>query len=528
MPESAESIWTTARRSDVRLAELVAAMSLATDLGMAQPLESGLAVCLVSVRLAQAMGLSDDEVASVYHLALLRHVGCTAENHEVAAMFGDELAMRSGMGTLDMSKGGQVLPYMLAHVRRTFAPMQRPVAVARMMSGAKKMKQGAAAVCEVARMLADRFGFDRDLQADLDHMYERWDGKGFPGAVGGETIRPRTRIVQVAEGATAFAHFVGRDAAVAAVRDRAGDWYAPDVAEAFLRSPDEILEPMTAPSLWDAVLDAEPEPRLRMNEETIDSALQAIGEFADLKSPFLVGHSIGVSRLAADAAERAGLPAVDATAVRRAALAHDLGRAGVSSAIWGKAGPLTQDEWEKVRMHAYFTDRVLARSPFLAELSRVASMHHERLDASGYFRAVPATQQPSAARVLAAADAFHAMTEPRPHRRAMPPERAAEELRGEVRAGRLDADACEAVLAAAGQPIRRRRDQVAGLTSRELEVLRLLARGSSIKDVARALVISPKTADAHIQHIYGKIGVSTRAAATVFAMRHGLVETLPD
>jgi DNA-binding NarL/FixJ family response regulator len=150
-------------------------------------------------------------------------------------------------------------------------------------------------------------------------------------------------------------------------------------------------------------------------------------------------------------------------------------------------------------------------------------MHHERLDASGYFRGAAAAQQPVAARILAAADAFHAMTEPRPHRGPMPPDKAAAELRAEIRAGRLDAGAADAVLAAAGQPVRRRTEQVAGLTAREVEVLRLLARGLSTRDIARELTVSPKTADAHIQHIYAKAGVSTRAAATLFAMRHDLV-----
>jgi DNA-binding NarL/FixJ family response regulator len=116
------------------------------------------------------------------------------------------------------------------------------------------------------------------------------------------------------------------------------------------------------------------------------------------------------------------------------------------------------------------------------------------------------------------------MTEPRPHRDAMTEDAAAEELRREAREGRLDGDAVACVLSAAGKAQGRRRERVAGLSAREAEVLRLLARGLATKQIAAQLVISPKTADSHIQHIYTKIGVSTRAAATVFAMRHDLVD----
>jgi HD-GYP domain-containing protein (c-di-GMP phosphodiesterase class II) len=179
-----------------------------------------------------------------------------------------------------------------------------------------------------------------------------------------------------------------------------------------------------------------------------------------------------------------------------------------------------------VRLHPYTTERVLGRAESLRDVVAVAAAHHERLDGSGYHRGVPASVIARPARLLAAADAFHAMTEPRPHRTALTPEQAAGQLRREARDGRLDADAADAVLAAAGQPVPRRRAHAAGLTPREVEVLRLLARGLSIKAIAAHLTVAPKTVDAHIQHIYGKAGVSTRAAATLFAAEHDLLETL--
>jgi HD-GYP domain-containing protein (c-di-GMP phosphodiesterase class II) len=213
--------------------------------------------------------------------------------------------------------------------------------------------------------------------------------------------------------------------------------------------------------------------------------------------------------------------------VRRAALVHDLGRTGIPNTIWDKPGPLTASEWERVRLHPYYTERALARPEALARLGVVAAAHHERLDGSGYHRTLAAASLSPAARLLAAADAYHAMTEPRPHRPALEPAAAAAELRAEVRAGRLAGDAAEAVLGAAGHRVHvRRRSAPAGLTQREVEVLVLLARGASNKEIARALVIAEKTASSHVQHIYAKLDVSSRAAASLCAMRFGLLDTL--
>jgi HD-GYP domain-containing protein (c-di-GMP phosphodiesterase class II) len=189
--------------------------------------------------------------------------------------------------------------------------------------------------------------------------------------------------------------------------------------------------------------------------------------------------------------------------------------------VWQKPGPLRPGEWEQVRLHAYHSERILCRSPFLAALTPVATAHHERLDGSGYHRGTVAAALAPAARLLAAVDAYHAMTEPCPHREARSPGQAAERLTEEARAGRLDPVAVSAVLVAAGQPAPRI-ERPAGLTDREAQVVGLLARGLQTKQVAHALGISVKTADTHVQNAYRKIGISTRAAATLFAMQHGL------
>jgi HD-GYP domain-containing protein (c-di-GMP phosphodiesterase class II) len=246
-----------------------------------------------------------------------------------------------------------------------------------------------------------------------------------------------------------------------------------------------------------------------------------MGDFTDLVSPYLVGHSAGVAALAAAAVERCGSAPAEVVLIRRAGLVHDLGRVAVPVRIWQKPGPLTADEWERVRLHPYYTERVLTHSPFLSELAPVASSHHERLDGSGYHRGLTVATLTRPARLLAAADAYQAMTEPRPHRAPLSPEQAAETLGEECRAGLFDADAVAAVLDAAGQRVPRI-ERPAGLTEREVEVIALLSRGLQTKQIAGELGISAKTADRHIEHAYRKIGVSTRAAAALFAMEHGL------
>jgi HD-GYP domain-containing protein (c-di-GMP phosphodiesterase class II) len=263
-----------------------------------------------------------------------------------------------------------------------------------------------------------------------------------------------------------------------------------------------------------------------MSGVELDSALAAIADFADLKSPYTTGHSRGVAELAASAALRAGLQEPAQAELRRAGLLHDIGRLGVSNTIWDKPGALSEPEMERVRMHPYLTQRMFSRSPRLAALAEVAAAHHERLDGSGYPRALAGGALSPEARILAAADAYQAMSELRAHRPARSPEDAARQLREEVRRGRLDADAVDAVLGAAGHRIARRREGPAGLTPREVEVLVLLARGLSNKAIAARLVVSPKTVGHHIEHIYRKIGCSTRAAASLFAMQHGLLPEL--
>jgi HD-GYP domain-containing protein (c-di-GMP phosphodiesterase class II)/DNA-binding CsgD family transcriptional regulator len=261
----------------------------------------------------------------------------------------------------------------------------------------------------------------------------------------------------------------------------------------------------------------------------MDEVARVFADMVDLKTPFLHGHSSGVAALAEVAARMVGFDVEAVATMRRAGLLHDLGRVGVPNGIWEKTGPLSAGEWEQVRLHAYHSERILSRSAALAPVATVAGMHHERLDGSGYHRGISAASLPAPARMLAAADAYHAMTEERAHRPALNRSEAATTLQDEAAAGKLDREAVAAVLEAAGHPPGRIRVVwPADLTGREVEVLRLLARGRSNKEIAERLVISNHTVHHHVLHIYNKINVSTRAGAALFAMQHGLLETRPE
>jgi DNA-binding CsgD family transcriptional regulator len=481
---------------------------------MGIPLESGLAVCCVATALAEEAGLDTAERDRVHQLALIRHIGCTAENAAFGEIVGDDVAFRGGAATVEASSPRALGGYMLGHLFRTHGLVGTAAKLAAIAGQRDRFQEGVLAVCEVGELLAAHLGLGDDMQKDLLLVNERWDGKSFLKRASEEDVPIAVRVVQIAECAFVYNGIGGPDAAMAVVRERAGGAFDPRLAR--LVAPHMLA---TDGPLWDRVVALAP---ARLHEAPLDGALAAVAEFADLKSPYTVGHSQGVAALAGRAAEQAG---IETQLVRWSGLVHDVGRVAVPSPIWEKCGPLTTDEWERVRLHPYHGERVLARSPGLNRLAAVASRHHERCDGSGYHRGLDRGTLPPAARLLAVADACHAMGEDRPHRPALAPEQIATELRAAARAGHLDGELVECVLTAAGHQPRRRREHVGGLTARELEVLRLIARGRSTKQVAADLVITPKTADSHIQHIYSKLGVSTRAAATVFAMHHGLLET---
>ena len=505
----------------VRAAELVAALCLATDLGMGFPFEHGLHTTVIAMRLGDRLGVDRATASQTFYACLLSHAGCTTDAHVVAEIFGGSLTTQ--FNPVMYGSGREAMLGILRALPQPdrVAPVRAFQVASRLPRLAREQRPEIAAACEVAGMLAGAVGVPRSVAELLAYLTERWDGRGpLRRAKGGQIPLPM-RIVHVAKDAALQRVLGGPERAVGLVRERAGLGLDPEIATCLVDHADDILAREEQES-WEEVLDREPGPPLVLAGEGVDRALAAMGNFADLISPWFAGHSATVAELAVAAARRCGIDAAGATTLRSAGLVRDLGRVAIWAQVWQKPGPLNADEWEQVRLHPYHTERVLSRSPFLSALCPIAGAHHERLDGSGYHRGASGAELTLRARVLAAADAYRAMTEPRAHRPAIPPPAAAQELAREGKGGRLDVDAVTAVVEAAGQRAPRL-ERPAGLTEREAMVIAMVARGLQTKQVARALGISSKTADHHVQNAYRKIGVSSRAAATLFAMEHGLV-----
>lgn len=506
----------------MRAAELVGAVCLATDLSMGFPIEHGLHGTLAAMRLGGHIGIDGETATQLYYSSLLTYVGCTADAEVAAMIFGGDLTTH-----LVPAFHGSPGETLAALARALPSPESR--AAGRAIDVARRLPRAArahrphlAALCDAAQMFARRLGLPESITGLLAYLTERWDGRGALHRAATEDIPLAIRIAHVGRDAAYQRLIGGVEHAARVVRERSGRAFDPEVADTFVRHADDILDVDPETSAWQPTLACEPEPRLTLTGEAIDAALAAMGDFADLISPYLAGHSRGVARLAEASALRCRVDPAGLVSVRRAALVHDVGRVTVAVRTWQRPGPLSIDEWERVRLHPYHSERVLARSPFLSALAPIAGAHHERLDGSGYHRGSRGADLPVTARVLAAADAYHAMTEPRPHRPARSREHAAERLAAGASQGRFDPEVATAVIEAAGQtPPHVQR--VAGLTAREAQVVGLLARGLQTKQVGRALGITTKTADHHIQNAYGKIGASSRAAATLFAMEHGIV-----
>jgi HD-GYP domain-containing protein (c-di-GMP phosphodiesterase class II) len=514
-----------ADRPQVRLAELVAALSLGIDLGFGQPMEHVLRQCLIALRLAERIGLDEEERSVVYYTAMLVNVGCHTDAHEQAKWFGDDIALKSNKYDHEFKS-----------LRATTAAMRllgsgRPplhrfrVGLEFLVSGHRDLDGMISHHARMARILGEQLGLPEEVLAALDAAYEQWDGHGWPGELGGSEVPVAARLAQLAE-FVEVAHRVGGVASVKKLaRTRGGKQFDPELARLVGAEAELLLSGIDEAGAWDVVIEAEPALAVVLTEERFDGALAAIATFVDLKSPYTLGHARAVADLAAGAGATLGLPEQAVRTLRRTGLVHDFGRLGISNSILDKRGPLGAGEWERVRMSPYLTERMLQQSKALAPLAAIAVQHRERLDGSGYPRGLSGSAISRPARVLAAADAYQAMREPRPHRSARSADEAAAELRADVKAGRLDADAVEAILGAAGHRVSRRREGPAGLTPREVEVLTLLARGLSNKQIAKHLTISPKTVGNHVEHIYAKIDASTRATASLFAMQHAL---LPD
>jgi HD-GYP domain-containing protein (c-di-GMP phosphodiesterase class II) len=507
----------------VRLSDVLLAVSMVTDLGLGQPAEHMVRSARLSMRLGQRLGLDTVQLGVLYDVSLLTYVGCPVYGNEAALVFGDDIDFRSG--TYDVDLGGRDgMRYILGHAGKG-APPGRLIRqkVHLMVTGGRDVAEQMANHCSAAGLLADRLGLDARVREGIEQSYARWDGKGVPDGLHGDQLSLASRLSHVADAAEVLERRLGLDGAIEVIRRRRGTHFDPSVVDALATEPRALFDGLADDSV-EALLDMEPIDRPPLTDDELDSTLDAIGDFCDLRAPCFAGHARGTTELCVGAAGLLQLPSEQARLLRRAAAVHDVGRFGVPATILAKPGPLSGTDRERMRMHVYYVERIFSRPGTLHDVAVVASMHHERMDGSGYHRAASGSVITSPCRILAVADAYHAMLQPRPYRAALTPEAAAREIGADVAAGRLDPIAAQAVLEAAGhRTSSSRAGGLAGLTARECEVLALLAVGVPNKGVARELGISSKTVGNHVEHIYTKLGVSNRAAAALLAMEYGII-----
>ena len=378
--------------------------------------------------------------------------------------------------------------------------------------------------CEVASATARRVGLGAGVQRALREAVEWWNGDGPPRGLRGDEIALPARIARAAADAARFDDLGGSEAAVGALRRRSGGILDPSLVEAFAANADRLLEETRAGDPRERMLEAEPEPVVEIDVAELTAVAAAFGDLADMKMPWTHGHSAGVARLA-EAPPRVCVstrrPSSGSRCPRGFRISAGLrsrmrsGRSLAAHAGRMGAGP---DAPLPLGAHPRHIERAGADGP--QSPACITSDSTVRVTTAVAARA----SSPHAARIVAASDAYQAMTEERPHRTALSAEQAGEELQRDVRAGRLDGDAVSAVLEAAGGRRGRRRDNLrpGGLSEREIEVLRLVAAGCSNPEIATRLVISRRTAEHHVQHIYAKVGVSSRAGLALFAHEHGL------
>lgn len=510
--------------------DFFAALSLATDLALGQPQEFALRSALLAARLAEAAGASDEDIRACVFQALLRYVGCNADTFLMAALLGDEYVLRRDFALIDAARPGEVMRVIVNAMRRRHAGLsgaRMAVAIARGLARAPgETRAILTGHCEVARRIAERLGLPDPIRDNLHQLYERWDGKGMPSGLKADEVAFAVRVVTLAQDALVLIDAMGTEAAAAKIRNRSGRAYDPRLAALAAGDLARLVAGLDAAPGAQALRAYDTGADRLLDAAQIDAACLVVADMSDMRMPHTAGHSRAVAALAEDAAKRLRLPSDDIHALRRAALMHDIGEVVLPVALWTRPQPFSEAERGDACLHPYYGERIVARAgSALGPVAALVGRHHERLDGSGYFRGTRAVELSPAARILAAAEAWQSAIEPRPHRQPASPQTAEARLRAAIRAGALCGEAAEAVLAAAGRRPAAARHGAGGigdLSAREIEVLGLLVRGLTAPQVGQRLGIAPKTAANHVQNLYAKLGVTTRAAAVLYAVERGI------
>jgi HD-GYP domain-containing protein (c-di-GMP phosphodiesterase class II) len=459
----------------ISMAEVLAALSLATDLGAGRSMGHAMRACTLGMQMARELRLSETEQAELYYSFLLMHSGCTVLSLGMApAIQGDELAAIGDAALRDDTSLLDTLDWMRRYVYPDAPLPTRALNMLGMMLHARDTGDHLRGACEVAVRVAQRLGMPQGVQEAVRHYLERWDGKG-PYGLAGSAIPLKARLLQLALKMEAAYTARGRNEAEVMAQEQKGKTFDPQLVEAFLVVARNISlwETLAQEDLWQVVLDLEPDsPYQKMHEVKLDDVALAVADFVDLKTPHTVSHSRETARIAEGIARRMGLLPSEIVDIRRASLVHDLGLVALPASILLNQNKLSEADKEKMRLHPYYTERILSRVPALAEVAAIAGKHHERMNGTGYYRGLSGNEIPVSGCILALADEFQDRLQVSPEQREQDPKEVLKAMQPEV--GTLFSSECYEAFAqelgvAAPKPARRRA-WPAGLTDREIEV----------------------------------------------------------
>ena len=420
------------------MSDLISALSLALDLTEGQPMGHAVKSCLLGMKLAEILNLSVTDRSDLYYGLLLKDAGCSSNAARMYEIFGgDERAAKREVKTTDWSKVTfDGLEYLMRNVMPGRSRLDRVIAIAHIAINRKDQSSELFQLrCERGGQIARKIGLSPRTAEAIYNLDEHWDGKGFPRGLRGEEIPLLARIMNLCQTLEVFAGLSGAPDAFQVLRERSGAWFDPELVKACaqLETDAALWELLETDDCRDKVIEMEPIGVFQFaSDERIDSVCEAFADVIDVKSPYTHAHSKGVTSVAVAIATHLGVDQKELISIRRAALLHDIGKLSVPNKILDKNGKLTAQEWETVRLHPYYTQRILERISGFKHLAFIASTHHEKLDGSGYYRNLRATQLSMSCRAITVADIYDALSAKRPYRDALPTERVLEIISKDV------------------------------------------------------------------------------------------------
>jgi len=413
----------------VPLTDVLASLSFALDLTEGQPMGHALRTCLISLELAARLDLPLQVRRDLYFATILKDAGCSSNAAAVFQMFGgDEIAAKRNRMRTNWSNDLRAAMYALEHAAPGDSWFERAKRVASLA------RLGPRAAATLVKVRCDRgaeavlqLGFGRGAADAVRALDEHWDGHGHPRGLKGDQIPIAARVLGMAQILEVFSSENGPAAGIALIRRRSGKWFDPTVVEA-CRGIEGKLEQWSRRSTHDLraeVSAAEPgHAALLASAPTLLRLGRVFADIVDAKSPYTGAHSQRVADLAVGVARTLGWKRDLVEEIRSAALLHDIGKLSVPNSILDKPGALDPVEWEVMRMHALYTERILEHVKGYEWFAFASAAHHERMDGSGYCRGIGERQIPELSRVLAVADVYDALSTSRPYRHALDPSEA--------------------------------------------------------------------------------------------------------